>query len=112
MQDVAFLTILKGIAGIKIKKKANITNKSDEGYLFYSSKDVEHESQNLWYSDNGCSNHVTRECDIFISIDQSFNLQVKLKDGKMQKAVGKSTIVVHIEGCSKKLISDFFMFQI
>ena len=112
MQDVAFLTILKGIAGIKIKKKANITNKSDEGYLFYSSKDVEHESQNLWYSNNGCSNHVTRECDIFISIDQSFNLQVKLKDGKMQKAVGKSTIVVHIEGCSKKLISDFFMFQI
>ena len=104
MQDVAFLTILKGITGIKIKKKANMTKKSDEGYLFYSSKDVEREPKNLWYLDSGCSNHMTGEPDIFINFDQSFNSQVKLGDGNMQKVVGKGTIVVHTKGGNKKLI--------
>ena len=49
---------------------------------------------------------MTGERDIFISLDQSFNSQVKLGDGKMQKAVGKGTIAVHTKGGNKKLISD------
>ncbi|KAH9726202.1 hypothetical protein KPL70_008169 [Citrus sinensis] len=67
---------------------------------------AERESYNLWYLDSGCSNHMTGERDIFISLDQSFNSQVKLGDGKMQKAVGKGTIAVHTKGGNKKLISD------
>ena len=74
--------------------------------MFYSSKGAERESYNLWYLDSGCSNHMTRERDIFISLDQSFNSQVKLGDGKMQKAVGKGTIAVHTKGGNKKLISN------
>ena len=49
---------------------------------------------------------MTGEHDIFISLDQSFNSQVKLRDGKMQKAVGKGIITVHTKGGNKKLIYD------
>jgi len=90
----------------KGKNEANFTKEGDGDYLFYSSKGVERESYNLWYLDSGCSNHMTGERDIFISLDQSFNSQVKLGDGKMQKAVGKGTIAVHTKGGNKKLISD------
>ncbi|XP_024036216.1 uncharacterized protein LOC112096774 [Citrus clementina] len=79
----------------KGKNEANFTKEGDGDYLFYSSKGAERESYNLWYLDSGCSNHMTGERDIFISLDQSFNSQVKLRDGKMQKAVGKGTIAVH-----------------
>ncbi|KAH9681306.1 hypothetical protein KPL71_026926 [Citrus sinensis] len=88
------------------KNEANFTKEGDGDYLFYSSKGVERESYNLWYLDSGYSNHMTGERDIFISLDQSFNSQVKLGDGKMQKAVGKGIIAVHTKGGNKKLISD------
>ncbi|KAH9707133.1 hypothetical protein KPL70_012460 [Citrus sinensis] len=90
----------------KGKNEANFTKEGDGDYLFYSSKGAERESYNLWYLDSGCSNHMTGERDIFISLDQSFNSQVKLGDGKMQKVVGKGTIAVHTKGGNKKLISD------
>ncbi|KAH9723491.1 hypothetical protein KPL70_007130 [Citrus sinensis] len=90
----------------KGKDEANFTKEGDGDYLFYSSKGAERELYNLWYLDSGCSNHMTGERDIFISLDQSFNSLVKLGDGKMQKAVGKGTIAVHTKGGNKKLISD------
>ena len=88
----------------KGKNEANFTNEGNGDYLFYSSKDVEREPKNLWYLDSSCSNHMTGERDIFTNFDQSFNSQVKLGDGKMQKVVGKGTIVVHTKGGNKKLI--------
>ncbi|KAH9696739.1 MI domain-containing protein [Citrus sinensis] len=55
---------------------------------------------------------MTGERDIFISLDQSFNSQVKLGDGKMQKAVGKGTIAVHTKGDnSRDYINHALHFQ-
>lgn len=58
-------------------------NKVTEITCFYSSNRTECKSQNLWYLDSGYSNHMIGECDIFISLDQNFNLQVKLGGGKI-----------------------------
>ena len=79
--------------------------KSESDQLF-SCMAAEQKSQQDWYIDRGCSNHMTRNQDIFVESDQNFVSHVKLGDGKLQSVEGKRVIVVYTKGGNKKLISD------
>ena len=70
-----------------------------------------HESQNIWYLDSGCSNHMTGNRDFFLDLDNKFHSQVKLGDGKIQSAIEKRVISSQTKGVTTSLSMMFFMFQ-
>ena len=43
----------------------------------------------VWYIDNGCSNHMTTHESLLIDIDTSFTGKVKIGDGNIVKATRK-----------------------
>ncbi|KAI4346126.1 hypothetical protein L6164_013204 [Bauhinia variegata] len=48
--------------------------------------------KNVWYLDNRCSNHITRDKEAFIDMDSSFSLEVKLGNGEYIEVKGKESI--------------------
>ena len=67
---------------------------------------AQEESDNIWYLDSGCSNHMTGDRKKFVQLDDNVFSQVKLGDGKLQNIEGKGVIVVYIKRDNKRLISD------
>lgn len=67
---------------------------------------AQQQSKNVWYLDSGCSSHMTGNKKNFIDLDENFNSEVKLGDGKLHRTEGKGTIAVQTKGGNKKLIGD------
>jgi len=62
-------------------------------------------TKNVWYLDNGCSNHMTGDKEAYIGIDPSFGSKVKLRNGEFVEVEGKGSIIVATKlGC--KVIHD------
>nr|CAD1820646.1 unnamed protein product [Ananas comosus var. bracteatus] len=64
------------------------------------------ESQETWYLDSGCSNHMTGNRDFFVDLHQDSSSQVKLGNGKLQQIGGEGVIAVYTKGGMKRLIHD------
>jgi hypothetical protein len=67
---------------------------------------VEHETQDTWFLDSGCSSHMTMNSKSFVELDRSYSSVVKLGDGKLKKVEGKGTIAVNTNGGNRKFIHD------
>lgn len=67
---------------------------------------AQQQSKNVWYLDSDCSSHMTGNKKNFIDLDENFNSEVKLGDGKLPRTEGKGTITVQTKGGNKKLIGD------
>ncbi|XP_058211190.1 uncharacterized protein LOC131323421 [Rhododendron vialii] len=80
------------------KESAEANFMTNEPEQLFSCMNVQEESQDVWYLDSGCSNHMTGNRDIFVELDQNFASQVKLGDGKLQSAEGKGVISVRTKG--------------
>ena len=78
------------------------------GRLFYSCMNIKEESQDIWYVDSGCSNHMTGNKDAFVSLENGHISQVKLGDGKFQKIEGKGVISVKTKQGNSKFIHDVY----
>ena len=87
------------------KNKANFTEENGEEQLF-SCMNGQEESDNIWYLDSGCSNHMTGDRKKFVQLDDKVSSQVKLGNGKLQNVEGRGVIAVYTKGGNKRLISD------
>ncbi|KAL0345816.1 UNVERIFIED_CONTAM: hypothetical protein Sradi_4412900 [Sesamum radiatum] len=83
------------------KDEAKFTN---EELLFYSSDN--RASQNVWYLESGCSNHMMENRDIFEKLDPNVTSQIILGDSSQRSAKEKGTIAIHTKEGNKKLITD------
>ena len=65
--------------------KANFTTSNGKGgeKVFLNCMDTQNKSKNIWFLDSGCSNHMTRDKDMFVNLNTSINKkQVIFGDGK------------------------------
>ncbi|RDY11130.1 hypothetical protein CR513_04263, partial [Mucuna pruriens] len=62
------------------------------GHLDPISKDCYH--KNIWYLDNNCNNHITRDKEAFVAINSSFVSKVKLGNVGYVEVEGKCNIIV------------------
>ena len=62
--------------------------------MFYSCLTTEQESQDLWYVDSGCSNHMTGDKNSFVRFNESVKSNITLGDGRTQEVAGKGTVVM------------------
>ncbi|KAA8546163.1 hypothetical protein F0562_020943 [Nyssa sinensis] len=90
----------------KETSEANFTQEDAAEQLFYSCMNVEHNSQNVWYLDSGCSNHMTGNREIFVELDGNYSSQVKLGDGKSKNVEGKGIVSILTKGGKEKFIHD------
>ena len=67
---------------------------NDQGLLFLTLNVQESSTEEIWYLDSGCSNHMTGRKDIFISLDESHQNVVKTGDNKKLEVKGKGNILV------------------
>lgn len=70
-----------------------------------SKKEVE---SNLWYLDNGTSNHMTGEKGKFKELDESINGQVKFGDGSAVRIEGRGSIVPRCKNGEERTLNDVY----
>ncbi|KAJ0520215.1 putative RNA-directed DNA polymerase [Helianthus annuus] len=58
----------------------------------------------LWFLDSGCSNHMTGNKDIFIQLDESFKLTVRLGDKKGLFVEGKGKVKIELDNGGYRLL--------
>ena len=54
------------------KNDANFVKDSQENQLFYSCLNAQHQTQDTWFLDSGCSNHMTMNSKSFVELDRSY----------------------------------------
>ena len=87
--------------------EANFTENNDsQEQLFYTCFSSHKDSQDVWYVDSGCSNHMTGNKQCFVKLEEKVNSQVKLGDGKLHNVEGKGIISVQTKGGIPKLVYD------
>lgn len=53
-----------------------------------------HDHTDLWYLDNGASNHITGDRSMFYEFDEKISGKVKFGDGSMVQIRGKGTMLL------------------
>lgn len=76
----------------------------NESKMFMAYVDQPKAKGDIWFVDNGCSNHMTRKKFIFTDLNESHKKLVRLGDDKEMIVEGKGTVEISIApGKSKHL---------
>ncbi|KAK1417486.1 hypothetical protein QVD17_26615 [Tagetes erecta] len=62
----------------------------------------------LWFIDSGCSNHMTGSKNSFMSLDESFKIEVRLGDKKKLAVEGKGTVRIRTGDNEFKLLDQVY----
>lgn len=71
-------------------------------------KDEKGAESNLWYLDNGASNHMTGQVSKFHEIDTNVKGQVKFGDGSMVQIKGKGSITLQCKDGESRILSEVY----
>jgi len=70
------------------------------------------ESSQNWLIDNGCTNHITNNKDLFKELSNISTLKVWVRDDKFITMNGKGTIVISINRGTKLISNVLYVLQI
>ena len=89
------------------KNGANYSNASDNnlGSLCITYNASQECSSRKWFLDSGCNNHMTRNKDLFASLDDSIKSEVKLGNDSKVSLMGKYVINFLTKNGEKKVYS-------
>ncbi|KAJ0017860.1 hypothetical protein Pint_11870 [Pistacia integerrima] len=65
-------------------------------------------SNNIWFLDRGCSNHITRIKSLFTELNESYKIKVRLGDDKLMQVEGKGTVAINNGHGNVKLLYSVF----
>ena len=65
-------------------------------------------SSNVWYLDNGASNHMTGDKEKFMELNEGITGSVKFGDGSTVKIQGKGTITFKCKNGDKRTLNEVF----
>jgi len=86
----------------------HITEESsvDEFPVFLTCNVTQESAKDVWFLDSGCSNHMTRNKDLFSSIDTSIQSEVKLGNDCKVTVSGKGIVLVYTRKNEERNIYD------
>ncbi|KAB2614462.1 hypothetical protein D8674_037516 [Pyrus ussuriensis x Pyrus communis] len=64
--------------------------------------------EDVWYVDNGCSNHMTGREDVLVDIDRSIIAKVEIRIGQLVVVIGKGSLVVDTK-MGKRYIKEIML---
>ncbi|KAL6317123.1 hypothetical protein AAG906_029875 [Vitis piasezkii] len=80
--------------------------------MFYACQSVVEKKNNVWFLDNGCTNHMTGNKNIFLDMDTTINSQVKMGNGDLVNVKRKDTIGIQTKVGTKHIEMFFFVGQL
>ncbi|KAA0053129.1 integrase [Cucumis melo var. makuwa] len=83
--------------------------KNDEGILFLACSVQDNVVEPTWYLDSGCSNHMTGNRSIFVTLDESFQSEVKTGDNTRLQVKGQGDILVKTKKGTKRVTNVFYV---
>ncbi|XP_073309973.1 uncharacterized protein [Primulina huaijiensis] len=66
------------------------------------------ENEDIWYLDNGASNHMTGHRDKFQELDEAVTGRVKFGDGSTIQIMGKGTVVFDCKNGDQKVLQEVY----
>jgi hypothetical protein len=90
-----------------VRKQNAIFLESNSNTLFITCHIAQENSSDSWFLDSGCSNHMTRNRDLFESMDTTIKSEVKLGNNDTLVVMGKGVVNV-MKNHSKKTIHDVY----
>ncbi|XP_049375587.1 uncharacterized protein LOC125840652 [Solanum verrucosum] len=100
---------------MKKKEQANFCEEHEEEMkenLFFASQcDVSAKSKE-WYIDSGCSNHMTGDEKVVLSINSSITTKVRMGNGVLVDAKSKGTISINIKGSGKQIHNVLYVLDL
>lgn len=78
----------------------------DEGRLFMAHSYISPSSNDVWFLDSGCSNHMSGTRSLFKELDESQIGDVRLGDNKQMQVAGKGIIAIKTVQGDIKLLYD------
>lgn len=67
-----------------------------------------HDHTDLWYLDNGASNHMTGDRSMFHELDEKILSKVKFGDGSMLEIRGKGSMLLQCKNGDQKMLPDIY----
>ncbi|GKE90248.1 retrovirus-related pol polyprotein from transposon TNT 1-94, partial [Tanacetum coccineum] len=89
------------------ERKANYVEAEEEEPLLLMAYVEQVKTEEVWFLDSGCSNHMTGNKEWFLELDVSFRQNVKLGNGNRMAVVGKGNVLLQVKGHTQ-VISDVF----
>ncbi|XP_074362800.1 uncharacterized protein LOC141703096, partial [Apium graveolens] len=93
---------------VKEEQKVLFTDKSTFMKSMLSRNETKTGDSNLWYLDNGASNHMTGFKGKFTELDESVTGQVHFGDGSTVKIEGKGTVTMLCKNGEEKSLVDVY----
>lgn len=88
------------------KKITNMVLLNEE--KVYPNRLKENEDTNIWYLDNGASNHMTGSKELFAELDENVTGQVRFGDGSKVQIKGKGTLLCDCKNGDQFVIQDVY----
>jgi hypothetical protein len=76
--------------------------------MFLSYDKAENGTKYFWYLDLGCSNHMSRNKELFYTMDESFKSKIKVGDEKELEVAAKGAMEVHTKEGMKSVKNIYY----
>ena len=73
---------------------------------------VQESTHGIWYLDSGCSNHMTGNLNLFLSLDNSVQTDVTLGNNVQVIVLGKGTVGILTKQGESKCIPDVYLAKV
>ncbi|KAA8536856.1 hypothetical protein F0562_029334 [Nyssa sinensis] len=83
-------------------------NGKESSKLFMTYFDPNNKSSDVWFVDNGCSNHMTGMKSLFKELDETHKLKVQLRSAKEMQVEGKCTVGITTTHDVGEMAGDMF----
>ena len=98
----------------KMEKQANYAEEAgeedeEEFKLFMARSEMIESSDDTWFLDSGCSNHMTSLRFLFKELDESYKIKVRMGDDKQMQVEGKGIVAISSGGNVKLLHNVLFV---
>ncbi|GKC21964.1 retrovirus-related pol polyprotein from transposon TNT 1-94 [Tanacetum coccineum] len=90
----------------KDDQHASFMEKKNEETLFMTHIHDGSVPTDFWFIDSGCSSHMCRSRSLFVDLDTSKKLTVRLGDDRQVQVEGKGSIVIDTTDSKKKVLHD------
>lgn len=88
-------------------EEEEISDDDIDQVLMAHSRDREPMKKRVWFLDSGCSNHMSRDQDLFSSMDLKFKHSVKLENNMKMEVTGKGNVRLVLNN-NAYIISDIY----
>ncbi|KAJ0502796.1 putative RNA-directed DNA polymerase [Helianthus annuus] len=96
------------IAAEPVEQADNNNNSDRDDQHLFMAFVPEQETNNLWFLDSGCSNHMTGSRRSFIELDETFKMNVQLGNKKILAVEGKGVVRINTGSNSFKLLTEVY----